>query len=380
MRALKTRMRLLFLAPANSVHSARWIRWFAGAGHEVTWISAHPAEVAIPANVTLHVLPQDAKVTRWPRWLLNVRRIIRAANPEVVHVHSLGTYALLAFGVPNGIPMVATPWGSDIILDANSWWRRAIVRRTLHRSSIYTCDAQHMGPRLVEFGVDAKRIRFINFGIESERFTPLAATRFEKAGPVEPTERLADATPLRVLSLRNLEPVYDVATLIHAAAILDSEKLPVAVSIYGGGSLRAELEALVRERGLEHCVSFGGRYSHETLPGILEAAEVYVSTSTSDAGIAASTAEAMAAGLPVIVSDSGENAIWITDGVNGRLFQVGDAAALAKALAEASQSPAKRRGWAERGMRTVLDRNDYRTEMGKVESLYRSVSGAPHDR
>lgn len=372
-------MRLLFLAPANSIHSARWIRWFAEAGHTVTWISAHPADVAIPENVTLHVLPQLAVITRWPRWLLEARRIIQAAKPELVHVHSLGTYALLAFGVPTGIPMVATPWGSDIILDANSWWRRAIVRRTLHRSALCTCDAQHMEPRLVEFRVDPKRIHFINFGIESERFTPIAALRVSKEPLAEVTERVAKATLLRVLSLRNLEPVYDVATLIHAAAILHKETLPVAVSIYGSGSLRAELEALVRAEGLEHCVSFGGRYSHEMLPGILGNADVYVSTSTSDAGIAASTAEAMASGLPVIVSDSGENAAWITDRVNGRLFPVGDAGALAQALSEAFHSPA-RRGWAKAGRCTILERNDYQTEMGKAEGLYRLVlrsSGEP---
>ena len=144
-------MKLLFLAPANSVHSARWIRWFAEHGHEVTWISAHPLEVAAPPGVTLHLLPQGGGTAmRWLRWLRAVHAIARAARPDVVHVHSLGTYALLAFGVPAGLPMVATPWGSDIILDAKSWWRRAIVRRTLHRSVLHTCDAQHMRPRALD--------------------------------------------------------------------------------------------------------------------------------------------------------------------------------------------------------------------------------------
>jgi glycosyltransferase involved in cell wall biosynthesis len=353
-------MRVLFLAPANSIHSARWIRWVAAAGHEVTWISAHPLEVAQPPGLTLHVLPRDGgTVTRWRRWLRAVRRIVRAAGPDVVHVHSLGTYALLAFGVPSGVPMVSTPWGSDIILDANSWWRRAIVRHTLGRSTFCTTDAEHMRPRLVAFGVDPARVHIINFGVETERFVAIAQQRLERTAP-----------PLRVISLRSLDPVYDIPTLIRAVARLRQTGISLAVSIHGGGPERERLEAQTRELGLEGTVTFHGRYSHDTLPSILAAADVYVSTSTSDAGIAASTAEAMAAGLPAVISDSGENKAWITDGVNGRLFPTGDDAVLAQALTEASRSPANRREWARAGQRTILDRNDYQTEMRKMEALY----------
>lgn len=45
--------------------------------------------------------------------------------------------------------------------------------------------------------------------------------------------------------------------------------------------------------------------------------DVYVSTSLSDAEIPTSTAEAMACGLPVIVTDAADNKKWIDNGVNG---------------------------------------------------------------
>ncbi len=361
-------MKILFLAPANSIHSARWIRWFAAAGHDVTWISAHPLEVAEPPGLTLHVLPQDGgALTRWARWLSAVRRLVRDVQPDVVHVHSLGSYALLAFGVPSGVPMVSTPWGSDIILDANSWWRRAIVRRTLQRSVLFTCDAQHMRPRLAEFGVREDCVHIINFGVETERFVALAAAR--------PAPASAGLRPLRVISLRLLDPIYDIPTLIRAASRLKAAGVNAAVDIHAGGPERERLEQMVADAALGDMVTFHGRYSHDTLPGILAGADVYVSTSTSDAGIAASTAEAMAAGLPAVISDSGENKAWITDGVNGRLFPVGDDAALAQALTEAAQSPAKRLEWAEAGQRSILDRNDYQTEMRKMDALYAEVAG-----
>lgn len=331
-------------------------------------MSAHPLEVTTPPGIALHVLPKSRNpITRWASLLTAVRRIVLESRPDVVHVHSLGSYALLAFGIPSGTPMVSTPWGSDIILDATSWWRRAIVGHTLRRSACYTCDAQHMRPRLAKFGVPLDRVHIINFGVETERFASIAADRPDWSG-VGITS--FPATVLRVTSLRSLYSVYDIPTLIRAAARLRELGIAVTIDIHGGGPLLEQLQRQVHESGLEDTVFFHGRYSHDSLPSILSGADVYVSTSTSDAGIAASTAEAMAAGVPAVISDSGENPAWITDGVNGRLFATGDDAALANVLLEAAKSPDKRLAWARAGQRTILDRNDYQTEMRKMEALY----------
>ena len=365
-------MKLLFLAPANSMHSARWIRWFAEHGHEVTWISAHPLDITPQPGVTLHVLPRDgATFARWVRWLKTVRAIARAARPDVVHVHSLGTYALLACAIPGNLPMVATPWGSDIILDAKSWWRRRIVWRTLNRSVLYTCDAQHMRPRLAEFGVDPSRVRIINFGVETDRFVAIAKNRKRDLDPGGGPVR-----PIRIISLRLLDPIYDIPTLIRAARCLKDRGVRTIVDIHADGPERERLEQMVADSALADTVTFHGRYSHDTQPGILGGADVYVSTSTSDAGIAASTAEAMASGLPVVISDSGENAAWISDGVNGRLFPTGNDEALAAALEDAAANPERRRTWADAGQRTILERNDYQTEMRKMETLYAEATRA----
>lgn len=363
-------MKLLFLAPANSAHSTRWIRWFSEQGHEVAWISAHPLEFEAPLGVTWHILPAGGGtvVMRWIRWLTAVRAIARATRPDVVHIHSLGTYAALAFAIPSGVPMVATPWGSDIILDLEAWWRRAIVRHTLRRSVLYTCDAQHMRRRLAEFGVDPALVKIINFGVETERFLAIARQRH-----IDVAAAGGGARPFRVISLRLLDPIYDISTLVRAVQRLKDRGIRVAVDIHASGPDRARLEQLVADSSLGDVVTFHGRYSQGTLPGILSGADLYVSTSTSDAGIAASTAEAMAAGLPVIISDSGENAAWITDRVNGRLFPTGNDEALATAIEEAAAKPGWCREWAEAGQQTILERNDYQTEMLKMEVLYKAA-------
>jgi len=363
-------MHLAFLAPANSVHSEKWIRWFANAGHRITWLSAHPFTGDPIPGVTMRVLPQGRRSPRrLAEWLWTVSRELRAASPDMVHVHSLGTYALLALAVPRRTPTVVTPWGSDLITDMTTPWRRAIVRRAVGRGRLFTCDAEHMRTRLAALGADASQVHIINFGIDTARFADIAHRRQVRAAQSD-----AASTPLRIVSLRSLDPVYDHPTLLRATADLVRRGVPIAVKLYGGGPELSRLQEMARTLGVADVVSFCGKYSQATLPGILEEADLYVSTSTSDAGIASSTAEAMAAGVPVIVSDSGDNTSWIADGINGRLFRTGDDQALARAIADVARDPAESRRWGEAGRHTILERNDYSTEMRKMQDLYASVA------
>ena len=156
-----------------------------------------------------------------------------------------------------------------------------------------------------------------------------------------------------------------------------ADEPPGAVGVgRADGPERERLQRMVADLALGDVVTFHGRYSQDTLPGILSGADLYVSTSTSDAGIAASTAEAMASGLPVAISDSGENTAWITDGVNGRLFPTGNDEVLAAILEEAAANPERRRAWADAGQQTILQRNDHQTEMHKMETLYAQAANA----
>ncbi|RME91416.1 MAG: glycosyltransferase [Anaerolineae bacterium] len=63
-------------------------------------------------------------------------------------------------------------------------------------------------------------------------------------------------------------------------------------------------------------------------------ADLYISPSHID-GSSVSLMEALACGLPCLVSDIPANKEWVTDGVNGYLFPDGDADALAEAIERA---------------------------------------------
>ena len=112
--------------------------------------------------------------------------------------------------------------------------------------------------------------------------------------------------------------------------------------IYGEGPLRAELESLVKELGLEGRVLLPGLSSN--VPRDIKGAKVFVLPSDFE-GMPNALLEAMALGLCCISTDcpcGGPRAV-IEDGVSGRLIPVGDEAALLGALGEVLGDDCRRR-------------------------------------
>ena len=143
--------------------------------------------------------------------------------------------------------------------------------------------------------------------------------------------------------------------------------------LIGKGSQEKELKDLVRELKIESSVFFPGFISNADLPQLLNSSDIYISTSLSDAGIAASTAEAMACGVPVIVTDTGENCEWIKNGETGYLVPPSDPLKLAEAIQNMILRPKEIKKVGLAGRKMISDHNDYKTEMAKVEKLYKLV-------
>jgi glycosyltransferase involved in cell wall biosynthesis len=83
------------------------------------------------------------------------------------------------------------------------------------------------------------------------------------------------------------------------------------------------------------------------MASLLRSADLYVSTSPLDAGLAASTSEAMASGLPIIHPNTADNQFW-SDNTSGRLFEVGNVHSLSSAIIELLECSYE---WKEMGKR-----------------------------
>jgi glycosyltransferase involved in cell wall biosynthesis len=218
-------------------------------------------------------------------------------------------------------------------------------------------------------GVDEAKIELVFFGIDVERFTP---------GPSDDeilTRWGAVGRPV-VISLRNLEPIYDIGTLLKSIPAVVKSFPDVLLVVCGYGSEADNLKRLASGLGIDRNVHFTGRYANAELPRMLRSADAYVSTSLSDAGIAASTAEAMACGIPVVVTNTGENDKWIDEGHTGFVVKARDDAALAERLIAILGDKEAGRRIGAAGRQVIAERNSYQREMEKMEQHYRTLAAS----
>lgn len=358
-------MKLCFLAPANSVHSYRWIKFFAENGHEVHWISLYPRSVDVPKGVRLYELK-----TCLPRKIsfisavIRVRKLLKRIKPDILHVHSLGIYSI---GMFCGIkPCIGTAWGSEVLFAKESFLRKKYIQHILKKADIFTCDAHHMEEEMVKLGAEREKIHLIFFGIDTNRFSP-------RDDGKELRVRLNILDNPTVISLRSFLPVYNVESLIRAVPIVLDKNPKVKFLIVGGGPQGNFLKDLAKTLNVSRNILFLGEIDNKELPRYLNSADIYVSTALSDAGIAASTAEAMACGVPVVVTDSGENSKWISDGVNGYVVPTKDPERLADRIVHLINDEQLRKKMGQDGRRVIKEKNDYYVEMNKMEDIYQKL-------
>ena len=75
---------------------------------------------------------------------------------------------------------------------------------------------------------------------------------------------------------------------------------------------------------------------------ILSGMDAYVCVSESE-GMSSALLEAMAAGVPVVATDVGDNAILVRDGIEGRIVGLGSTEAIASAVSALASSDEERR-------------------------------------
>jgi len=143
--------------------------------------------------------------------------------------------------------------------------------------------------------------------------------------------------PVAVCTTR-LVPYRRLELLIEAAAILKAQGREVDVLLVGEGPERGRLERLAAERGVR-CVFYGACYDEAVLCRLIMMSNVMVAPGV--IGLAAVHAHAY--GTPVVTKREpeghGPEFEAVVPGVNGAFFRGGDAADLARALAEWTRSP-----------------------------------------
>lgn len=289
---------------------------------------------------------------------------IRAHSPDILQVHNTKSRLFVAWCTL--ILRIVSRRRLLFFFHGETWTTTLqrvynwIDRRLFRLAARAVVVTQAQVPLLQSWGVSPDRIRVIVNAIpESAPRAPLAS--------VAPQ-------PLRLMSAGRLSAEKGHAVLVAALAELRSRSArPFVLDVYGDGPEAAALQAAITGAGLEDCIRMRG-YRADLRAAYLES-ELFVLPSFSE-GLPNVLLEAAMAGVPIISTAVGGVPALFADGVEARLVKPADPLALAQALEEYLQQPARYLGFAERARALVIARHGPRAKAEALAVLYGEMNAA----
>lgn len=320
-----------------------------------------------------------------PWYVFRLAAWLRESRPDVVqtwmyHANLVGGVAAKLAGGP---PVV---WGIHASrLESRSskrltmWTVKASARLSASVPARIVCASRAANQLHVDFGYDRNRMAVIPNGFDLSHFVPDEAARVS----VRRELGLADDTILIGMVAR-IDPQKDHGNFINAAALLRT-RLPDAHYVLCGAGVSAEnpwMAELVRGAGIgERCHLLGKRHD---IPRLTAALDVATTSSSYGEAFPLVIGEAMACGVPCVVTDVGDSAYIV--GQTGRVVSVGDPYALAMGWLDTVTLPADaRRAMGDAARERVVSLFSVEEVVARYQDLYRELLGlevagpSPHE-
>ncbi len=360
-------MRLCFISNPNSTHTRRWVDWFIKQGHQVCLI-ADDLLLYPWSGLTIYRLPErlNIPVLRYLFWVIWTRHIVRDWEPDILHAHRVSSAGWL--GSFTGYhPFVVTPWGSDLYQHPyRSWIVKRLAFFVLKQADMITADSEDLRQQAIRFGAVSDNTYLVQWGVDLTLFNPEGNNHLIR-------NQLGIGDAPVVLSPRGVNPVYNLDIIIKAIPRV-RDAIPDVVFVLRDyntdQAYKEKLLKLIEVLGVARSIRWIERIEPwESVADLYRMADLVVSVPSSD-GTPVSVLEAMACGVPVIVSRLPSLLEWIDDGGNGRLVPVREAGSLAEVIIQLLRDAPLREQFASRGIRLVHERADHQSEMAKMEKLY----------
>jgi glycosyltransferase involved in cell wall biosynthesis len=314
----------------------RFARALAARGHHVEIVLGHvEAGETLPdrGEAGLRVLDRPSAKAM----LLPFARYLRREKPDIVFTsqdHLNGVVLLAAILTGSKAKISGSSRVNPFYTYSNrpltrKWWFKQAMRAVKWRANALTCVSQGMVEEYRAFFPRGPHLTVHNLVDD-----PPSRRRMEEA--VE-HPWFVDKTKPIVISAGTLSPRKGFPDLIAAFDKLVKDGRDIRLVIFGEGRQRAELEAQVRDAGIEERVSMPGKIANPLR--YLARSDVFVLTSSFE-GLPNALIEAMICGCALVSTDcpSGPDEI-LGQGRYGKIVPVGDVDAIARAVGEQLDDP-----------------------------------------
>ena len=290
-------------------------------------------------------------------------RIVREEQPDIMHSY-LYDQNLVLVALKPFFPAMRIVWGircSMMDLDRYEWIDRLSFKLNCWLSRFpdaIIANSQVGGEYHVSHGFPSAKTMVIPNGIDTDRFRPDPAARIQ----IRSEWGITDHVKL-IGIVGRLDPMKDHPVFIEAAALLANKRRDIRFVCVGAGpdEYRGKLQTLAKSLGLEERLMWVG--IREDMPAVYNALDITVSSSYGE-GLSNVIGEAMACGVPCVVTNVGDSA-WVV-GDTGEVVPPKDPVALSNAITrlldESPRTPAQiRRRILERLSAETLVANTART-------------------
>lgn len=335
-------------------------------------------QLARQAELEAHVIPglEQGRIKPWTDALATVKLIghFRRAGYDIVHCHSskagfMGRLAARLAGRPIAVFTVQGASFHEFSRSATALFYRNL-ERLVGRWTDGLIFVNHEDPEIY------RRLRIARSAVHRRLPNGIDLGAWP---PLEPQERrrirsewLAEHESGRqlIVFVGRLAPQKAPTVLVDAAARVLDHHPKALFLLVGDGELEDELRQRIRSRGVEQSVRLLGW--RQDVADILRAADCFCLPSLWE-GLPLSILEAMAARLPVVVSDIRGNRELVRHEETGLLVPTEDGQSLAEALASILRDQALAERLAANAYRTLEESYSIESVTAGTEALYEEL-------
>ena len=308
----------LGLALARKGHQVHFITYSYPVRLDFLEMNIHFYEVHVEEYPLFHYQPYELALSS------KMAYVIKTYHIDILHVHYAIPHAYAGYMAKQmlkregiEVPMVTTLHGTDITLVGNHPTYKEAVTFSINESDIVTSVSESLKQdtlRLFRIDKDIKVIP--NF------------TNIKKSKETSPCKRTVMAKPEELIvthisNFRKVKRIDDVVRIFYGI----QQKLPAKLIMVGDGPEREIADQLCKDLGIKSKVLFLGNTSD--IDRILCFTDLFLLPSASES-FGLSALEAMAAGVPVVSSNTGGLPEVNEEGISGYLCPIGDVKAMAE--------------------------------------------------
>ncbi len=322
---------------------------------------------AINQNVTFHCLSRKVG-SKSPLYILRLDGVLKKISPDIIHLHRSEIYSLLFNKWRSKVCCTVhdSPGGK---VNSGFGFLPQSIQRILPRptGNVYLI---HKISKLFAISNEVKFNLIMKYGVESQCiYNGIDTSKFKVKRPISIKDRKFNIVQVSRLQhkKKGQDLLVEAMSKLHSLGYND-----ISLTFIGEGESKSFLDKMIKDRNLESKISFKGLLPQECIQDDLCSYDLFVQPSRFE-GFGLTVAEAMASGIPVLVSSGTGAEEVIGEGAYGTRFNNGQVEDLVAKIIYLYENYDEAITKAEKALSYVRDNFDVMLTTEKYLQAYRQI-------